>query len=91
MAREFVPKASGSSQLPEEARRLLTTDRKICAVHLDAQRNGFGTISHIPPGSQISVLGGGFNERTLRMSWQNELYFVFREDVGIETTAPSLG
>jgi hypothetical protein len=89
-AREMVPNSSGSFKLPEGVSRVLTTNRKICALHLDAERDGLGTISHIPSGSKISILGHGFNERTLKISWQDELYFVFREDVGIRTTAPAI-
>jgi hypothetical protein len=78
-----------SSELTERVGRILTTYRKICAIHLDARRNT-GTISHIPPGSHVLVAGDGFNEQTVRISWQDELYFVFREDVGIRTPTPTL-
>jgi hypothetical protein len=88
--REIVLNSCGSFKLPEEVSGVLTTNRKICAIHLDAERNGVGTISHIPSGSKLSILGDGFNERTLKISWQDELYFVFREDVGIRTTAPAI-
>jgi hypothetical protein len=90
-ARETVLNRSSASKLAEGVSRVLTTNRKICAIHLDAERNRLGTISHIPSGSKISILGDGYNERTLKVSWQDELYFVFREDIGIRTRPQSVG
>jgi hypothetical protein len=85
-AKVMVLNSSGSSKLAEGVSGVLITNRKICAVHVDAERNRLGAISHIPPGSRITICGDGFNERTLKISWQDELYVVFREDVDIRTT-----
>jgi hypothetical protein len=90
-ARETVLNRSSSSKLAEGVSGVLTTNRKICAVNVDGERNRLGAISHIPPGSRISICGDGFNERTVKISWQDELYVVFREDVDIRTTAPASG
>jgi hypothetical protein len=82
---------SGPSDFSERAAQVLTTNRKICAIHLDTDRNRIGTISHIPTGSQIFICGDGFNERTVKISWQNESYFAFREDVNVRTVAAKSG
>lgn len=40
-----------------------------------------GTIVQLPEGTQVEVCGEGFNERTVKVSYQGGFYFIFLEDV----------
>ena len=40
-----------------------------------------GTILQLPEGAQIRFIGDGFNERTVKVSWEGANYFVFLEDL----------
>lgn len=40
-----------------------------------------GTILQLPEGTQIRLIGDGFNERTVKVAWEGANYFVFLEDL----------
>lgn len=40
-----------------------------------------GTILQLPEGAQIRLIGDGFNERTVKVSWEGANYFIFLEDL----------
>jgi hypothetical protein len=41
-----------------------------------------GTILQLPEGTQVRVCGDGFNERTVKVSWEGGgYYFLFFEDL----------
>lgn len=44
----------------------------------------FGVLAQISKGSRVEICGGGFNERTYRVRFQDRLFFVFRQDLGFE-------
>lgn len=60
-----------------------TLKQKIAAIRIGEQpepRSG-GVFTQLPPGSQIEMCGAGFNEKTIMVRCQSELYVVFRHDV----------
>lgn len=40
-----------------------------------------GTILQLPEGAEVRVCGAGFNERTVKVSWEGGFYYIFLEDV----------
>lgn len=46
-----------------------------------------GTILQLPEGAQLRLIGDGFNERTVKVSWEGGNYFVFLEDLGEDRLA----
>ena len=40
-----------------------------------------GVISHLPQGSEITMCGNGFNDRTIKVEWQECYFYVFLEDL----------
>lgn len=46
-----------------------------------------GTILQLPEGTQVRVCGDGFNERTVKVSWEGGFYFLFAEDLEADRAA----
>lgn len=58
--------------------------KTISAVQLMATEQGesrLGPITQLPPSAQLQICGDGFNERTVKVRWQESFYFVFRQDL----------
>ena len=66
------------------AQNTYTLPRNISAIQvLSAAEGGtrMGTILQLPEGTQVRVCGDGFNERTVKVSWEGGYYFLFFEDL----------
>lgn len=50
-------------------------------IRIENGRAGLGLVSKIPEGAEIHFCGDGFNDRTLKVRWEDQFYFVFLEDL----------
>ncbi len=60
--------------------------KSICALRIVTDDDGarrLGMLTQIGQEAQLEICGDGFNERTVKVRWQDTLYFVFRQDIGI--------
>jgi len=44
----------------------------------------FGVLAQITKGSRLEICGTGFNDRTYRVRFHDRLFFVFRQDLGLD-------
>lgn len=61
-----------------------TLARRIAAVRLtnaDGHRRRLGEIAQLPAGVRLDCCGGGFDERTVKVHYAGEFYFVFLQDL----------
>jgi hypothetical protein len=61
-----------------------TLSRNISAIQVLLDPVGgmrMGTILQLPEGAQLRLIGDGFNERTVKVSWEGGNYYVFLEDL----------
>ncbi len=42
-----------------------------------------GSVLQLPKGADLQVFGEGFNERTVKVQWQERFYFVFLQDLEV--------
>jgi hypothetical protein len=40
-----------------------------------------GTLLQLPEGAHVEINGEGFDDRTVRVSWEGNCYYIFREDL----------
>lgn len=62
----------------------ITLSKVIAAINIRETEDGhtrLGLIAQLPTGAQLEVCGEGFNERTLKVRWEDRFYFVFVHDV----------
>jgi hypothetical protein len=62
----------------------ITLSKTIAAVNICKGDDGsarMGLIAQLPKGADLEICGEGFNERTLKVRWENQLYFVFSQDI----------
>ena len=64
----------------------LIMSKDISALELLSTNTGAhsGQITPIPKDACLQVCGRGFNERTIKVRWQDRLCFVFLQDVDVE-------
>ena len=73
--------------IPESVRplRSYTLSRRVAAIRLTRAARGtqgkLGEIVQLEPGSQLDGCGDGYNERTIKVHYAGEFYFVFLQDV----------
>jgi hypothetical protein len=55
----------------------------VVAVELLRTSRGtrLGRISRIPEGACLDICGDGYNDRTVKVRWQGQIYFVLRQDL----------
>ncbi|MGH9608098.1 MAG: hypothetical protein ACRD34_00355 [Bryobacteraceae bacterium] len=67
--------------------KLYELPRNISAIQsisdLDGQTR-LGMILQLPEGAEVRVCAPGFNERTVKVSWEGGFYYIFREDIDAE-------
>jgi len=59
---------------------------KICAIQLIPScenRARLGALTQIPQNAELEICGDGFDERTVKVRWQDSFYFVFRDDIEV--------
>ena len=64
--------------------RTVVLTRKASAVQLETIANGtpkLGLICQFPPGTQVELCGDGYSERTVKVRYRDNFYFVFRNDI----------
>jgi hypothetical protein len=78
----FIP-----SHVPSQT--TFTLAQRISAIQLVATERGqarLGTITQLPPSARVNLCGDGFNERTVKVKYQDCFYFVFRQDLLVSTS-----
>lgn len=66
------------------SRPAIVLGSKIAAVRIVSAEEPAGKLGYVvqlQPGSQIVLCGPGFNEKTLTVSLEDDLYYVFRFDI----------
>lgn len=64
--------------------RIFLLARSVCAISLERLPTGrvrLGSIVSLPEGAPLEICGEGFNERTVKIKWRGNCYFVLLEDV----------
>lgn len=59
---------------------------RISAIPIVAEPEGaarLGIITQLPQAAELQITGEGFNERTIKVRWNDSCYFVFRDDIEI--------
>jgi hypothetical protein len=67
-----------------EAVENITLAQQISAIKLVTAQSGQGKLGGIRPlpiGARVQVCGDGFNERTVKVRYCNDYFFVFRQDL----------
>ena len=78
--------------IPESVCPLKTyiLSRRIAGIRLtraaDDSRGKLGEIVQLQPGARLDCCGDGYNDRTIKVHYAGEFYFVFLQDL----TAPKL-
>ena len=72
--------------IPESVypRETYTLCKRIAAIRLtrvDDRRVKLGEIVQLPPRARLDYCGGGYNERTVKVHYGGEFYFVFLQDL----------
>lgn len=58
--------------------------KSIAAIHFSVSETGetrTGLITQLPKDASVELCGNGFNNRTVAVRWQKDLYFVFLQDI----------
>ncbi len=42
-----------------------------------------GTLLQLPEGARVEISGEGFDDRTVRIAWEGNCYYAFREDLEV--------
>lgn len=75
--------ACSSSEIPFE--RSYTLARNVPAIQIlpgnTEDRSKIGLITQLPEGVQVEVGGPGFDDRTVRIRYSGNAYYVFLEDL----------
>jgi hypothetical protein len=68
----------------------ITLSKDIAAIAIEGSEQGkprYGLISHLPKGTELTLIGDGFNQGTATVRCNDQSYFVFLQD--IELLEPS--
>lgn len=58
--------------------------RNASALQLETLANGtprLGLMCQFPSGTQVELCGDGYSERTVKVRYKDNFYFVFRNDI----------
>jgi hypothetical protein len=70
--------------------RAVTLSRRISAIQLVRNDDGtvkLGLLGQLSAGTQITLCGEGFNERTVKVCTHGQYYFVFAQDLETQALA----
>jgi hypothetical protein len=73
--------------IPESVHPLTsyTLSRRVAAIRLTRAAHGsqgkLGEIVQLQPGTRLDCCGDGYNERTIKVHYAGDFYFVFLQDV----------
>ncbi len=76
----------GNQPGPPFVQRTYTLASDISAMQLmpfDESGIRLGPASRLPRGAKIETCGGGFNAATLKVFFEGQYYYVFRQDLGL--------
>jgi hypothetical protein len=76
----FIPENCGG--------QAVTLSRYVSAIQLVRKDDGtvkLGLLAQLSPGTQITICGEGFNDRTVKVHTQGHYYFVFAQDLDFQT------
>jgi len=62
----------------------ITLSKDICAIRIEGTEHGefqHGAIARLPSGTELKIVGDGFNHRTVRVECNESVYFVFLQDI----------
>lgn len=62
----------------------ITLQKNIAAIAIEGTEHGmprYGLISQLPKGTELTILGTGFNHRTATVRCHDRSYFVFLQDI----------
>jgi hypothetical protein len=81
----FIPSSdTGGQKIP--------LSKRISAIQLVRKEDGrarLGLLSQLGPGTILEQCGDGFNERTVKVRTNGQVYFVFRQDLEAQTAQAS--
>ncbi|MGA8028311.1 MAG: hypothetical protein WB992_14300 [Bryobacteraceae bacterium] len=63
--------------------------KNIAAIGANLGEDGkirMGVMSQLPEGADLEICGEGFNDRTIKVRWQEQFYFIFLQDVELPQT-----
>lgn len=69
---------------PQRPKTTYVLPRNLSAIQVIADGLGrirMGTILQLPEGAEVEVCGEGFNDRTMKITWEGGFYYIFIEDV----------
>jgi hypothetical protein len=67
--------------LPHQA---ITLSKDIVAIGIEAAEGGkprLAPLTHLPTGTEVTIIGDGFNGRTVKVRCNDCSYFVFLRDI----------
>lgn len=62
----------------------ITLEKNIAAIAIEGTEQGrprYGLLSQLPKGTELTVVGNGFNHRTATVRCHDKAYFVFLQDI----------
>ena len=62
----------------------LILPKNIVAMSVESPESGrpqHSSLTQIPAGTQVTILGEGFNDRTVRVRYRDGSYFIFLRDI----------
>lgn len=66
---------------PENVTILLTHRTAVIEVNHDRLAGHMGLFTHLPAGSEIKIIGPGFNENTCQILYLDKRYYAFPVDL----------
>jgi len=69
------------AQFPTKSSKLPKNIAVIRLVGNEERGLHFGGVSELPEGAEVDLCGEGFNERTVKVQWHGEFFFVFLQDL----------
>ncbi len=61
----------------------LTLVRNTATIQIRSDGNGkirMGTLTQLPGGANLELIGDGFDEHTARVAWEGSSYYIFLEE-----------
>jgi hypothetical protein len=60
--------------------------RRISAIRIAVRTTGevrLGALTQLEPGTLLELCGAGYNDRTIKVRWSQEVFYVFRDDLDL--------
>ncbi|MBV9083393.1 MAG: hypothetical protein JOZ62_11995 [Acidobacteriaceae bacterium] len=68
---------------PVSFSRVYTLSNDVCAMQIVPSADGamLSPVSRLPTGARIEACGAGFDEKTVKVCYEGQFYFVFLQDL----------